>query len=349
MTRWVRALSGPGLGLLALLAVFVLLLAARGQLHLFLSAYNLQVLFHKNSIIGVISLGMLLVIISGGIDLSVGAIAGLSSVVCIQVYRFVYNGPEAALPAETAQWLGWTWQGGENPWLAGPVAVFAGLAAGTACGLVNGLVITRLQVAPFVVTLGMLSIARGLAVWLAGRTRVSFKGPRPEWVDSLSRVSHDTFFFDPGVWSLFALAVLVAVLLHCTVFGRYVYAVGSNEPAARRSGVPVERTKRAVYTLTGLLAGWAGVLLFAHGNGGDPNGGMGLELEVIAAVVIGGASLAGGMGGVSGTLMGVLILGMLENGVTFFNVPLEAKYVLIGSIVIINTALSQWRNRQAQG
>jgi len=348
LTRWLGGLSGPGLGLLVLLSAFVLLLAWRGQLHQFLSLHNIQVLFHKNSIIGVIALGMLLVIVSGGIDLSVGAVAGLASVVTIQTYRFVYNGPEAALPAELARAWGWTWDGGQNPYLAGPLAVLAGLLAGTLCGLVNGLLITRLRVPPFVVTLGMLSVARGLAIGLAGRTRVSFKGPRPDWVDALSRVSNDWLFFDPGVWSLFLLAALVWLFLSCTVLGRYIYAVGSNESAARLSGVPVERTKLLVYTVAGLLAGWAGVLLFAHGNGGDPNGGTGLELEVIAAVVIGGASLAGGVGNVGGTLLGVLLLGMLENGVTFFNVPLEAKYVLIGSVVVLNTALSGWRQRRQE-
>ena len=348
MTRWLRGLSGPGLGLLVLLAVFIALLALRGQVHQFLSAHNIQVLFHKNSIIGVLALGMLLVIVSGGIDLSVGSIAGLASVVTIQAYRFVYNGPESALPADTAQAWGLTWEGGQNPWLAGPLAILAGLVSGTLCGLANGLLITRLRVPPFVVTLGMLSVARGLAVGLAGRTRVSFKGPRPDWVDSLSRVSNDWLFFDPGVWSVFVLALLVLLLLHLTVHGRYIYAIGSNEAAARLSGVPVDRTKLLVYTLAGFLAGWAGVLLFAHGNGGDPNGGTGLELEVIAAVVIGGASLAGGVGNISGTLLGVLLLGMLENGVTFFNVPLEAKYVLIGSIVVLNTALSGWRSRRQE-
>ncbi|MFQ3652547.1 MAG: hypothetical protein SNJ75_19700, partial [Gemmataceae bacterium] len=130
LSRWLRGLSGPGLGLLVLLTAFVLLLAWRGQLAQFLSVHNLQVLFHKNSIIGVIALGMLLVIVSGGIDLSVGAVAGLASVVTIQTYRFVYNGPEAALPADLARAWGWTWDGTQNPWLAGPLAIGAGLAAG---------------------------------------------------------------------------------------------------------------------------------------------------------------------------------------------------------------------------
>ena len=122
--------------------------------------------------------------------------------------------------------------------------------------------------------------------------------------------------FDPGVWSVVVLAGLVAVVLRFTVFGRYCYAIGSNEATARLCGMGVDRTKVWIYTLAGLFAGWAGILLFAHGSSGDPHAGKQLELEVIAAVVIGGASLTGGQGNVSGTLLGVLILGILENGVS---------------------------------
>jgi ribose transport system permease protein len=191
----------------------------------------------------------------------------------------------------------------------------------------------------------MLSVARGLAVWLAGRTLISFRGPRPAWVDALARARADRFLFDPGVWSVAVLAALVAVLLRGTVFGRHCYAIGSNETAARLSGVAVGRTKVIVYGLAGLLTGWAGVLEFAQTNSGDPNAAVGLELIVIAAVVIGGASLSGGQGTVPGTLLGVLILGVLENGVSYFQVPVEVKYILIGIIVVINTSLS---NRYSQ-
>jgi ribose transport system permease protein len=192
----------------------------------------------------------------------------------------------------------------------------------------------------------MLSVARGLAVWLAGRTRISFRGPRPGWVDALARASADYTLFDPGVWSLAALALAVALLLRFTVLGRYAYAIGANETAARYCGVAVERTKVIIYGLAGLLTGWGGVLLFAHGTSGDPNAGVGLELDVIAAVVIGGASLGGGQGTVAGTLLGVLILGILENGVSFFDVPVEAKHILIGVIIVANTALSGWQRRR---
>ena len=347
--RRMPRLSGPLLGLLTLLLLFILLLALRGQLGNFFSLDNICTLLHKNSLTAVAALGMLLVIISGGIDLSVGSVMALVTVVTMQVFRLVFNDPEYTLPDWLADFLRdreLLWRGTGSASYASLAAVAAGLVTGVVCGLANGLVITCLKVAPFVATLGMMSIARGLAVWLAGRTRVSFRGARPEWVDALSRTTSDTLLFDPGVWSAAVLAVLTYLLLRNTVLGRYCYAIGSNESTARLCGVAVERNKLVIYGLAGLFAGWAGVLLFAHGNGGDPKAAVGLELEVIAAVVIGGASLSGGQGTVQGTLLGVLILGVLENGVIFFDVPVEVKYVLIGAIVVVNTALSGWQRRR---
>jgi ribose/xylose/arabinose/galactoside ABC-type transport system permease subunit len=208
------------------------------------------------------------------------------------------------------------------------------------------LIITRLRVAPFVATLGMLSIARGLALWIANSQPMPFpRGTRPSWVTSLADTYPRHGFFNPGFWSLVLLAGLVALTLHMTILGRYCYAIGSNEATARLCGVNINRTKVVLYTLAGLLNGWAGLLLFAQIDGGNPTVSVGLELEVIAAVVIGGASLAGGVGTVSGTLIGVLILGILANGVSHFHVPVQMQYILIGAIIIANTALSRWRQK----
>jgi ribose transport system permease protein len=226
-------------------------------------------------------------------------------------------------------------------------AVAAGLAVGGVCGLVNGLTVTRLRLTPFVATLGMFSVARGLAIWIADRTVIAFPvGARPDWVRALQKSRSETLFFDPGVWSALALAVVVAVVLRRTVFGRYCYALGSNEATARLCGINVERNKLAVYVVAGLCAGWAGLLRFARTGSGDPETGRGLELEVIAAVVIGGASLSGGQGTVAGALLGVLILALLENAVNTFGFAVEVKYVLIGVIVVANTALSQLQRRR---
>jgi len=328
LLRRLATLFGPLLGLIAVLGLFVVLIGLKGELHQFLSVRNLQVLFHEGTIPAVVALGMLLIIISGGIDLSVGSVAALVTVVTMHVYRHLYVGPESTFQASVA-------------------AVAAGILTGGACGLTSGLIITRLRVPPFVATLGMLGIARGLAVWLAERSILAFPGDsRPAWVDTLARVHADATIFNPGFWSMVVLAAAVAVLLHATVLGRYCYAIGSNEATARLCGVSVDRTKVWIYTIAGLLTGWAGVLMFAHGASGNPSGGEGLELDVIAAVVIGGAALSGGQGTVTGALLGVLILQILGNGVSIFNVPVEVQYIMVGVIIIANTALSGWQRRK---
>ena len=169
-------------------------------------------------------------------------------------------------------------------------------------------------------------------------------GGRPEWVETLARTS----LANPGLWSLVLLAILIGVLLHFTVFGRHVYAVGSNEATARLCGVNVNADQVCSSTRwPGLLTGWAGVIMFAHSNSGNPTLGEQLELDVITAVVIGGASLSGGKGTVIGALLGVAILGLIKNGVSLFNVPVEMQYILIGVLLLANVALNRWRQRRS--
>lgn len=324
-----RGFSGPVLGLVLVFGVFTVLIGLKGSDELagFLSFRNGQVLAYVIAVPGVVALGMLLVVVTGGIDLSVGSVVALVTVVTMQVYRALLAHTESVAAASLA-------------------AVPAGLLVGGVCGLINGLAVTRLRVTPFVATLGMYSVARGLALWLAERQMIAFPvGGRPRWVDDLTQVHPERAGLNPGFWSLVALAAAMAFLLRHTVFGRYCYALGANDTAARLSGVPIALHKTAAYGVAGLLTGWAGVLSFAR-TGGNPSGYAGLELEVIAAVVIGGASLAGGLGTVSGTLLGIFILGVLENGVSRFNVPIEVKYVLIGGIIVANTALGAWQQRR---
>jgi ribose transport system permease protein len=329
LRRWLFSLSGPSLGLTFVLTFAAAVLIANGQLENFLTARNLQNLLHSSAVPAVAALGMLLVIISGGIDLSVGAVVALVTVVTMQVYNH--------LAGETG-----------SPLAASLGGVLAGMVTGGVCGLCNGVTITRLKISPFLATLGMMGIARGLAFWLSGRTRIAFEGPEPAWVEVLYTARVKYTLVDAGVWSFVLLAILVALLLRYTVLGRYIYAVGSSEPTARLCGIDVERTKLALYGLAGLFAGWAGILRFAHTTSGDPNTGDGLELEVIAAVVLGGASLSGGRGTVTGTIMGVLMLGILVNCVGFIQVPVEVKFILIGAVVILNTALARLQYRQRE-
>lgn len=341
--------AGPLLGLVGLCCLFAALLAARGELGNFASASNLRVLVHKASVPGVVALGALLVIVSGGIDLSAGSVLALAAVSAMQTYRLVHDGPDGVLrDTDALAWLrerGLAWSPTRSAALATAACLAAGLATGALCGLANGLAVARLRLPAFVATLGMTSVARGLAIWLARRERVTFgQNSRPAWVEAVSRADHPALFFDPGVWLLALLAALVALTMRRTVFGRHVFAIGSNEPTARLCGVPVARDKTWVYVLAGLLAALGGVLTLAHTNGGGPDTGQMLELEVIAGVVIGGASLRGGEGGVGGTLLGVLILGVLENGLGLLDVPVETKHVLIG--VIIVAALSLWQRQR---
>ncbi len=325
--RW-RLPAGPVLGLVTIVVIFAVLLFLKDGawgLRSFLGLRNWQVIVHEGTITAVIALGSLLIIISGGIDLSVGSVVALVTVLTMLTYAAVFR------------------QTGSTTW-ASLAAVPVGVLVGGGCGLTNGLVITGLRVSPFVTTLGMLSIARGLALWLAERKAIDFpRGLRPDWVKAVTQVHAGATVFNPGFWSLAGLAVAVAVLLRYLVLGRYAYAIGSSEPTARLCGVPIARTKIIIYTLAGLLTGWAGVLRFAS-VGGDPSGSVGLELEVIAAVVIGGASLNGGQGTVGGTLIGVLILGLLLNGVRLLGMPVDIRYILIGGVIIISTALSRWQS-----
>ncbi|VTR95843.1 ribose abc transporter permease : Monosaccharide-transporting ATPase OS=Opitutus terrae (strain DSM 11246 / PB90-1) GN=Oter_3322 PE=4 SV=1: BPD_transp_2 [Gemmata massiliana] len=315
--------AGPWIGFVAVLALFTVLIGIKGELGTFLSLGNLRVLLHEGTVPAVVALGMLLVLIGGGIDLSVGATVALVTVVTMRVYTAMYT---SSGPSPTNSF----------------VAIVVGVMAGGLCGLINGVLVTKLQLPPFVATLGMFGIARGVAVWLAARTTLPFPlGGTPEWVDTVGRVS----LTNPGLWSLVLLAILTAVLLKLTVFGRHLYAVGSNEATARLCGVNVTRTKLLVYTLAGLLTGWAGVILFAHSNSGNPTLGEQLELDVITAVVIGGASLSGGRGTVVGAMLGVLILILIKNGVSLFNVPVEMQYVLIGALLIANVSLNRWRQK----
>ncbi|HZT81106.1 MAG TPA: ABC transporter permease, partial [Gemmataceae bacterium] len=215
----------PLLALLAVLALFAALIAPSGRLGSFLSLPNLQVLLHANTIAGVAALGMLLVIVSGGIDLSVGSVVALVTVVTMTAYNAVYVRTGSQLQASLA-------------------AVPLGVSAGGLCGLTNGLIIVLGRVRPFVATLGMLSVARGVAIGLAGRQTINFApGGRPGWVDLLAESESAYFLFSPGFWSLLLLAALAAVLLRWTVLGRHIYAVGGNEQAAWLCGVPVGRTK----------------------------------------------------------------------------------------------------------
>ena len=226
------------------------------------------------------------------------------------------------------------------------MAAIATIAIGAAVGLLNGVAIGWLRLLPFIVTLGMMGVARGLAKMLAGSQTVN---PPDNPLNQLMATSNpDGLFPLPvGVWIALVLAVVTNLLMHTTVFGRYIFAIGANESAARLSGVRVRFWKAMIYTVAGLFVGVAGLMQFSRLGQGDPTGAISLELDVIAAVVIGGASLNGGSGSILGSMIGALIMAVLRNGSNQMGWPTYMQEIIIGLVIIGAVGLDQIRQKRA--
>lgn len=288
-----------------LVALLLLIAALTVLSDSFLSVQNFLNVGQQVAVLAIVAIGATFVIISGGIDLSVGSVLALSAAIF------------AGLFAD----LGMPW----------PVAALVGLLVGSLLGAVNGLAIVYGRLPPFIATLAMLSIARGLSlVVTSGRPISGFS-------DSFRWIAGRKLPFDlPFSVLLTILLYLIAVLvLRRTVFGRSTYAIGGNEEAARRAGIKVDRNKVAIYTLAGAMAALGGLVLTARLNSAQPQAGAGLELDVIAAVVIGGASLSGGIGTAFGTLIGALIMGFLRNGLNLLNVSSFWQQVAVGGVIAL--------------
>jgi ribose transport system permease protein len=309
---WLNRLA-PLLGLLLVIAIFAVLI---GSPERYLSLKNLRTVLSQTVIVAIGAIGMTVIIISGGIDLSVGSAIALTGVI-------------SALAINA----GW------------PVteALAAGILVGGIVGLANGLAITRLKVVPFIATLGMLGVARGIAKGIAGSQTVNIPDT---WANDLLLTvpKYDWMLVAPGVWIAAALALLAAVILRRTVFGRRVFALGSNEAAARACGIATDRLKIYIYSLAGLLFGLAGVMQMSRLRQGDPTVAAGLELDIIAAVVIGGGSLSGGEGTILGSMIGALIMAFLRNGCQQVGWPNYIQEIIIGALIVIAVALDRWRS-----
>lgn len=268
----------------------------------FLTPSNLINVARQISLNGILAVGVTFVLLTGGVDLSLGSVVALAGVVAA---TFAHPG--------------------EYPIV---VAIFMGILAGTACGATNGLVITWGRVAPFIATLGMMTVARGLALVASNGRPVSNMSP------GLTRWAGDVFGVPIPVLILAAVALAAWLFLTQTRLGRYVYAVGGNENAARAAGISVNSVKMFTYTLCGAMAGLAGVVLAARITTGQPNAGIAYELDAIAAVVIGGTSLSGGVGGVGGTLLGALLMGVIGNGLDLLNVSSYYQQIIKGVIIV---------------
>jgi len=289
----------------------------------FLQFDNVVGILLATAVVGVLALGVTFVIISGGIDLSIGTVMTLSAVMTGVLVTQMH------LPLA--------------------VGIVGGILTGGAAGLANGTLIARFKIPPFIATLGVLSIARGLALVISGLTPIYFNDT-PEF--NLAAMGSLIGGIVPGldipniVLVLFVAALVATLLLSRTVLGRYTFALGSNEEAARLSGVGVGKWKAAVYVVCGLFAGLGGVMIAARLNSAQPSLGFGYELDAIAAAVIGGVSLSGGEGTILGTVIGAFIISTLTNGLRIMSVPQEWQTIVTGCIVIIAVYLDVVRRRQ---
>ena len=297
------AKAGPFLGLLVVIVLFSIPAETR---EFFLTYHNFKIILTQTVIVAIGALGMTMIIVSGGIDLSVGSSIAFTSVVGALLIQ-----------------KGW-----------GPVpAMLAVILSGGLIGLVNGASIAGLRLVPFIITLGTLGVARGAAKWLGDNQTVNYDAsPINSWM-----TTSDPFGYalPPGVWVALVLAVVTSLLLRNTVFGRHVFALGSNEATARLCGIPTTRLKIAIYALAGCFFGLAGLFQLSRLRQGDPTVAIGLELDIIASVIIGGASLSGGVGTILGSMIGALIMAVLRNGSQQMCWPTYFQEIIIGLVIIV--------------
>jgi ribose transport system permease protein len=296
---------------LALLTLFVALSIASPS---FLTSQNLSSVVRQTAVFNTLALGMTLIIISGGIDLSVGSIVALGGLAGTMAMA-------KGVPI--------------------PVGVLLGIATGLLCGFINGVLITQLRIIPFIVTLGMMGVLRGLALIISDGMPVH---DVPKGFQFLGEGTILGFPFVLVV--LIVCAVLVHFILEHTRLGRYVFAIGSNSDAAIYAGIPVNFHTVAIYALCGGLAGLAGLIEASRLSTGQPTAGQGYELQAIAAVVIGGGSLRGGEGTVVGTLIGGFIMGLLANGSDLLGINPYVQQALIGAMIIVFVAVDEFRKRR---
>ena len=299
---------------LTLIALFITLSIASPN---FLTATNLSSVVRQTAVINIMALGMTLIIVSGGIDLSVGSILAMGGLLGTMAMEH-----KMSIPSGMA----------------------IGIAVGALCGLANGAMITSLRINPFIVTLGTMGIYRGLALIISNSL------PVHEIPQRFSYLGEGTLLGVPFVlWILLLCAVTMHVILEHTRLGRYAFAIGSNPDAAFYAGVPVAFHTISVYGIAGLLTGLAGMIEASRLMTGQPTGGQGYELQAIAAVVIGGGSLRGGEGSVLGTLIGAFIMGLLSNGSDLLGTNPYWQQVIIGSVIILAVAFDELRKRRLTG
>ena len=312
---------GPIMGLLFVFLLFAILVRLITGRNRFATFDNLELMLRLTAVVGTAAIGMTLIIISGGIDLSVGPVIALTTVIIALLLQQGYSATTSAL---------------------------GGVIAAALCGLITSQVITRLKLPPFIATLGMWAAVRGAAKGFANNSTVYPPSTwHSTWLDGLLQTLPQNRWWllvPAGVWLMLILAAIIALMLRFTRLGRHIVAVGSNEQTARLCGVRVERIKLIVYVLGAAFAGLAGILEFSYISSGDPTTRNGAELDVIAAVFIGGASISGGHGSVFGSLIGALMMNMVANGCTKLGWPNWVQEIATGVIIIIAAALDRLRH-----
>lgn len=307
-----RIFSIESIGIYAFLVAIILFFAF--MTGAFLTFDNFIVILRQISIIGICAFGETLVVVGGGIDLSVGSTVALSGVIAASLAKFM----EVPIP----------------------LAFLAGIAAGGLCGLLNGILTTKVKIPSIIVTLGTLTIIRGLAFIIVGGVTV-FGMP-----ESYRVLGRNYIGFVPiPVLVMVAIFAAFFLVLNMLSFGRYVYAIGSNEEAAVISGVNVDRTKTVVFALCGLMAGIGGAILSSRLDSGQAATAQGLELDVLTAVVLGGVSIAGGKGKLESVFVGVLIIGILANGMVLLNIQHFYQLVIKGGVLLLAVGLDTMRKR----
>ncbi len=327
-STWKRLFQRRETGVFFALVVLVVYMSMQSPY--FLGQENIFNVLRNMSSITVMAIGMTMIIVTGGIDLSIGSTLGITSMLAARMM----------LPAADV------FLTGHSPWLAIPAA----LILGALIGLVNGLIITKLNVNPFITTLGMLSIGRGLTYLLATGIRGTVASNIPmrnELVNfiGIGRIGWEGFQIPMPVVIMFALVVLFTLFLRYTVLGRQIYAVGSNAEAARLTGVNVHFVQIFVFTLTGFLCALAGLMNSGLVGAAVTNAGSGSEMDVIAAVIIGGTSLSGGEGTIIGAVIGAAIMAVLKNAFVLLHLPVYMQTVSIGVVIILAVALDGIRRR----
>jgi len=307
---------GPLLAVVLLFGLFAILAHET-----FPTTNTVVTMLRQTTVVGIAAVGMTMIIVLGGIDLSVGSAVALTTVAVALMLRGGHGAFASAL---------------------------AGIAAATLCGAINGALVGYMKFVPFIATLGTMSLLRGLCKGMASEQKIDAEPHGLETLLAPLPDGREWMLLPTGVWITVILAIAVALLLRTTQAGRYVFAVGSSEPAARLCGINVPRVKFGVFALAGILVGWAGVLEFSRLTVGDPTDSVGLELDVIAAVVIGGGSLSGGEGSVLGSVLGALLMTIIKTGCTHVGLPNWVQEILTGIIIVVAVGLDRIRHRQGE-